>query len=90
MGLPSRVMQPGYISLGSYDVSIWEFQCSEEANAWLCNAQLRRLLLFFLLHGEAANLRHLPECLCFLFYGMANTLNPSPNPNSNPNLNPPN
>ena len=74
VGLPSRVMQRGYISLGSYDVSIWEFQCSEEANAWLCNAQLNRLMLFFLMHGEAANLRHLPECLCFLFYGMANTL----------------
>ena len=40
----------------------------------MCNAQLQRLLLFFLLHGEAANLRHLPECLCFLFYGMSHCL----------------
>ena len=74
VGLPSRVMQRGYISLGSYDVSIWEFQSSEEANSWLCNAQLQRLVLFFLTHGEAANVRHLPEALCFIFYGMANTL----------------
>ena len=46
VGLPSRVVLPlggerphTHMSLGSYDVSIWEFQCSEEANAWLCNAQ---------------------------------------------------
>ena len=41
---------------------------------WLCNAQLHRLILFFLLHGEAANLRHMPECLCFIFYGMSHAL----------------
>ena len=31
VGLPSRVKPlPGFLSLGSYDLSIWEFQCSEE------------------------------------------------------------
>ena len=44
-------------------------------------------MLFFLLHGEAANLRHLPECLCFLFYGMASILNPSSHPNAKPDPN---
>ena len=88
VGLPARVrtssvadfhehkmhLPPGFVSLGSFDINIWEFQNAEEGNKWMCNAQLQRLLLFFLLHGEAANLRHLPECLCFLFYGMSHCL----------------
>lgn len=38
------------------------------------NAQLQRLVLYFLIWGEAANLRHTPECLCFIFYTMAHSL----------------
>ncbi|KAK3232630.1 hypothetical protein CYMTET_57021 [Cymbomonas tetramitiformis] len=30
--------------------------------------QLRQLMLFFLIWGEAANLRHCPECLMFIFH----------------------
>ena len=58
------------ISLGSYQVSLGDFTSVEEGYAWVHNAQLQRLVLFFLLHGEAANLRHLPECLCFIFYNL--------------------
>eukprot|EP00966_Prymnesium_polylepis_P080743 1870926-Prymnesium_polylepis.1 len=32
------------------------------------NLQLHDLLLFFLIWGEAANVRHMPEALCFIFY----------------------
>ena len=32
------------------------------------NEQLHELMLFHLIWGEAANLRHTPECLCFIFY----------------------
>ena len=31
-------------------------------------------MLFLLLWGEAANLRHAPECLCYIFYCMSNAL----------------
>ena len=37
-------------------------------------AQLYQLMLYYLLWGEAANLRHTPECLCFLFYCASNAL----------------
>jgi callose synthase len=32
------------------------------------NVLMEDMLLFLLIWGEAANLRHLPECLCFLFH----------------------
>ena len=32
------------------------------------SARIHRLLLWLLIWGEAANCRHAPECLCFLFY----------------------
>ena len=32
------------------------------------SVRLHELLLFHLIHGEAANLRHTPEALCFIFY----------------------
>ena len=31
-------------------------------------AQIEDLLMFLLIWGEAANLRHMPECLCFLYH----------------------
>lgn len=39
-----------------------------------CNLRLHRLVLFLLIWGEAANLRHTPECLCFIFYCASNAL----------------
>ena len=36
--------------------------------AYLCNLRLYELMLFFLIYGEAANVRHLPEAMCFIFY----------------------
>ena len=63
-----------YLSLGHYDVALSDFKSLQEGYAWVHNAQLHRLVLFFLMHGEAANLRHLPECLCFIFYGMAHSV----------------
>ena len=44
------------------------------------SARLHRALLFLLIWGEAANVRHAPECICFLFYCAANAvLLPRPN-----------
>ena len=42
----------------------------EEAFSACCH----RLLLYYLLWGEAANLRHAPECLCFLYYCASHAL----------------
>ena len=35
---------------------------------------LTRCMLFLLIWGEAANLRHTPECLCYIFYCASNAL----------------
>lgn len=35
--------------------------------------QLEELALYFLLHSEASNLRHLPECLWFIMWCMRNS-----------------
>jgi hypothetical protein len=40
----------------------------------VCNMQLHRLLLYMLIWGEAANLRHTPECLCLIFYCASNAI----------------
>ncbi|MCO5604236.1 hypothetical protein L7F22_058399 [Adiantum nelumboides] len=37
--------------------------------------QLAYPCLYLLIWGEAANLRFMPECLCFIFHNMANELN---------------
>ena len=44
------------------------------ADRCACNMQLHRMMLFMLVWGEAANLRHLPECLCLIFYCASNAL----------------
>ena len=62
------------LSLGAFDATFVDFASLDEGYAWVHNAQLQRLTLFFLIHGEAANLRHLPECLCFIFYTMVHSL----------------
>ena len=38
------------------------------------STRLHRLVLWFLVWGEAANLRHTPELLCFVFYCASNAL----------------
>ena len=37
-------------------------------------AQVCDIALYLLIWGEAANLRHCPECLCFLFHQMRGEL----------------
>ena len=39
------------------------------------SAQLHQLVLWYLIWGEAANLRLLPECLCLVLYCASNALN---------------
>ena len=63
-----------YLFLANFEVTIYDFASMDEGYAWVHNAQLQRLALYFLLHGEAANLRHTPECLYYIFYGMAHAL----------------
>ncbi|TMW59013.1 hypothetical protein Poli38472_007158 [Pythium oligandrum] len=36
------------------------------------------ILLYFLIWGEAANLRHMPECICYLQYQMMSMVNQDP------------
>lgn len=68
------------ISLSALSGSAWEFfgmwGFSSQMNerSWVCNAQLHHLLLWYLIWGEASNLRFTPELLCFLFYCMSNAL----------------
>ena len=56
----------------------WEFMTVEEEEEWVCTCELHRVVLYLLIHGEAANLRHLPEFLCFLFYCASNALTLQP------------
>mmetsp|Transcript_2084 Transcript_2084/g.7452 ORF Transcript_2084/g.7452 Transcript_2084/m.7452 type:complete len:1929 (-) Transcript_2084:164-5950(-) len=41
-----------------------------------CYTALQHLLLYYLIWGEAANLRHLPECLSFIFWSALDHLVP--------------
>ena len=52
----------------------WEFDTIEQERAWVCTAQLHQIMLFQLIWGEAANLRFLPECLCFIFFCASNAI----------------
>ena len=44
------------------------------SRAWRTNVLLHELVLFYLIWGEAANLRHLPECLCCIYHCMRQRL----------------
>lgn len=55
-------------------IGIWGFTSGEEERQWVCNAQLHQLMLWFLIWGEAANLRHMPEVMCFITYCATNAL----------------
>lgn len=69
-----------WISLSALSGNAWEFfgMCGFTSDmnesSWVCNAQLHHLLLWYLIWGEASNLRFTPELLCFLFYCMSNAL----------------
>ncbi|GLD94845.1 hypothetical protein PINS_up003470 [Pythium insidiosum] len=41
----------------------------------LKNPMHMEIMLFLLIWGEAANLRHMPECLCYLYHQMMSMLN---------------
>ena len=53
-----RIVSP--LRTGRYTTQMWEWQLEE-------------LALYFLLYTEAANLRHLPEALWFLFWVLRNS-----------------
>lgn len=40
--------------------------------------KLYDVVLWFLIWGEAGNLRHMPECLCFLYHKVSSVTSPSP------------
>ncbi|KAK7312806.1 hypothetical protein VNO77_36953 [Canavalia gladiata] len=64
----------------------WCSYLGKKSNIWISDnrraagdSELRRELLYvslyLLIWGEAANLRFLPECICYIFHNMANELN---------------
>jgi uncharacterized membrane protein len=65
----------GSLTANSWDsTGLFQFSSAEEEQRWLCHAQLHQLVLWYLIWGEAANLRHAPELLCFLFHLTANAI----------------
>nr|VDD27893.1 unnamed protein product [Brassica oleracea] len=65
--------------LGNY--SSWCSYLGRKSNIWISdrNPDSRRELLYvglyLLVWGEAANLRFMPECICYIFHNMASELN---------------
>ena len=53
---------------------VWAFESSEAELHWVTNAELHQLMLWYLIWGEAANLRLTPECLCLILYCASNAL----------------
>ncbi|KAL6141288.1 hypothetical protein ACLB2K_059578 [Fragaria x ananassa] len=57
----------------------WCSYLGKKSNIWISASDLRRELLYvslyLLIWGEAANLRFVPECLCYIFHNMAMELN---------------
>nr|KYP44555.1 Callose synthase 12 [Cajanus cajan] len=61
----------------------WCSYLGKKSNIWISDSRrggdLRRELLYvslyLLIWGEAANLRFMPECICYIFHNMANELN---------------
>ena len=69
-----------FTTIGSLTASKWDttglfaFATAEEEQRWLCTAQLHQLVLWQLVWGEAANLRHAPEMIACLFHCAANAV----------------
>ncbi|CAH8273287.1 unnamed protein product [Arabidopsis lyrata] len=65
--------------LGNY--SSWCSYLGKKSNIWISDRSpdsRRELLyvgLYLLIWGEAANLRFMPECICYIFHNMASELN---------------
>ena len=53
---------------------LWGFASGDDERKWVANAQMHQLMLWYLIWGEAGNLRHMPECLCLILYTMTNSL----------------
>ena len=53
---------------------VWAFESAAAELHWVTNAELHQLVLWYLIWGEAANLRLLPECLCLVLYCASNAL----------------
>ena len=70
------VMSLGALSVQGWDSvgNMFRFSSEEEEDRWLCHAQLHQLVLWQLLYVEAANLRMMPELLCFIFHCAANAV----------------
>ena len=47
---------------------LWTRSSRETTAAIELNAKIHHLCLWFLIYGESANLRHMSECLCFIFH----------------------
>ena len=47
---------------------LWTRTSREHTTLIELNAKLHHLCLWFLIYGESANLRHMSECLCFIFH----------------------
>lgn len=60
--LPMRVPEVEFAAFIGSEPQKWEWQLEE-------------LAMYFLLHSEASNLRHLPECLWFILWCMRNSIN---------------
>jgi hypothetical protein len=70
-------VQKTLVTVGSFayaNASDFGVSRTDSAARCVCNMQLHRLMLYMLMWGEAANLRHVPECLCLIFYCISNTL----------------
>ncbi|XP_052178053.1 callose synthase 12-like [Diospyros lotus] len=57
----------------------WCSYLGRKSNVWISESDRRRELLYvslyLLIWGESANLRFLPECICYIFHHMAMELN---------------
>ena len=79
--LPAAIPLGGlFTTIGSLTASKWDttglfaFATAEEEQSWLCSAQLHQLVLWQLVWGEAANLRHAPELIACIFHCAANAV----------------
>ena len=61
-------------TLGNYRLWKSNLGLSEGTAVLDAEGTLCQLMLWYLIWGEAANLRHMPECLCLVLYTMSNAL----------------
>lgn len=74
-GATATVLPLSTLSCDAWELTgLWGLSSGEDERRWVCNAQLHQLMLWYLIWGEAANLRHMPELLCFILYCLSNAL----------------